>query len=221
MCGRYQLGLAGKNKAFGYRFKVGEQKALDLKDNYNVAPSQVMPVIVKHSPNSIEMMKWGLIPSWSKDGKSLVINARAESVSEKPMYKKLLVTKRCIIPSTGFYEWKKTTDGKQPFYIGLKDHDFLGFAGLYDKWMNQKGEEITTYAIITCQPNKIMSEIHTRMPVILEKSDEESWLDPKNVDKQKLLSLLKPFPDNLMMAYPISTRVNSPTNNDKKLDERI
>ena len=112
MCGRYQLSLAGKNKLFGYRFGVDEIQTSVLKDNYNVAPSEIMPVVVRNSPNSIKLMKWGLIPSWSKDGKSLVINSRAETISEKPMFRKLLKTQRCIIPSTGFYEWKRVTSGR-------------------------------------------------------------------------------------------------------------
>lgn len=221
MCGRYQLGLAGKNKLFGYHFKVDEQQVLNLKDNYNVAPSQKMPVIIKHSPNTIKIMSWGLIPSWSKDGKSLIINARSETINFKPMFKKLLETQRCIIPSTGFYEWKKTSDGKQPFYIGLKDHEFFGFAGLYDIWKNPKREEIYSYVIITCNPNNIMSEIHNRMPVILKKEDEEKWLNPDMVEEERLLTFLKPFRDSLMSAYPISNRVNSPINNDALVDKPI
>lgn len=221
MCGRYQLGLTGKNKLFGYRFRVSEKQTSLLKDNYNVAPSQMMPVIVKHSPNSIQMMTWGLIPSWSKDGKSLVINAREETLNEKPMFKKLLESKRCIIPSTGFYEWKITSDGKQPYYIGLKNHDFFGFAGVYDVWKNHKGEEIYSYAIITCRPNKIMSNIHFRMPVILKKEDEEKWLEPSTKAGIKLRPYLSPLPDNLMTAYPISMRVNSPLNNDPSLNKPI
>lgn len=221
MCGRYQLGLAGKNKLFGYRFGVDEQQALKLKDNYNVAPSQIMPVVVKHSPNTIQMMLWGLIPHWSKDGKSLVINARSETLSVKPMFKKLIETQRCIIPATGFYEWKRTTERKQPFYIGLKDKDFFGFAGLYDVWKNPKGEEIYSYTIITCSPNKTLAEIHNRMPVILKKEDEEKWLNPDTVEEEKLMPLLIPFPDEQMKAYPISLRVNSPANNDENIDKKI
>jgi putative SOS response-associated peptidase YedK len=221
MCGRYQLGLAGKNKLFGYRFKVDEQQTLTLKDNYNIAPSQTMPVIVKHSPNSICMMKWGLIPSWSKDGKSMVINARAETLSEKPMFKNLLKTKRCLIPATGFYEWKKTNDGKQPFYISLKNHELFGFAGLYDIWINPKGEKVFSYTIITCPPNKIMSEIHFRMPVIIEKDNEDRWLDPNNSDESKLLIYLKSYNDDQMVAYPISNKINSPSYNNFDLDKPI
>lgn len=221
MCGRYQLTLAGKNKLFGYHFKINDQQVVHLKDNYNVAPSQQMPVVVKHSPNTLMMMTWGLIPSWSKDGKSLVINARSETLAVKPMFKKLLETQRCIVPSTGFYEWKKTSEGKQPFYIGLKDHGFFGFAGLYDIWKNPMGEEIHTYVIITCNPNYTMSKIHNRMPVILMKEDEEKWLNPDTVEEERLLPYLKPYPDKFLTIYPISNRINSPFNNDSKVDEQI
>jgi putative SOS response-associated peptidase YedK len=221
MCGRYQLALAGKNKLFGYRFGLDEQATLQLKDNYNVAPSQTMPVVVKHSSNSIQMMLWGLIPSWSKDGKSLVINARSETLSVKPMFKKLLETHRCIIPSTGFYEWKKTSEGKQPFYIGLKNHEFFGFAGVYDIWNNPKGEQVYSYVIITCNSNKTISQIHNRMPVILKKEDEEKWLKPDSVEEEKLLPYLKPFPDKLMTAYSISNRVNSSINSNMEIDKPV
>lgn len=220
MCGRYQLGIDDKIKKFGSHFGVDEGQIKIFQSNYNVAPSQIMPVVVKHSPNSILMMKWGLIPSWSKDGKSLVINSRAESLAEKPMFKKLLETQRCIVPSTGFYEWKRSGKVKQPFYIGLKDHDFFGFAGLYDVWKNPKGEKIYSYTIITCEPNKTMSEIHNRMPVILYKEDEGKWLNPDTVEPERLLPLLNPLEDSLMTAYPISKRVNSPTNNDKNIDNK-
>lgn len=221
MCGRYQLALAGKNKLFGYRFKVDRQQTLKIKDSYNIAPSQIQPVVVKHSPNTIRMMTWGLIPAWSKDGRSLTINARAETVSVKPMFKKLLRTQRCLIPATGFYEWKRGPDGKQPFYIGTKDRDFFGFAGLYDVWKDPKDEEIYSYAIITCGPNKTMSEIHNRMPVILNKNDEEDWLNPDTVEPEKLLPFLKSYPDNLMTAYPIYGRINSPANNDSNIDQPL
>jgi len=221
MCGRYQLGLGGKNKLLGYHFGVDEQQSLKLKDNYNVTPSQTMPIIITQSQNRIQMMLWGLIPKWSKDGKSLVINARSETLPIKPMFKKLLETQRCIVPSTGFYEWKKTSEGKRPYYIGIKNHELFGFAGLYDIWQNSQGEEIYSYAIITCNPNYIMSEIHNRMPVILKKDDEEKWLNPDTVEEERLLPYLKPYPDSLMTAYPISDRVNSPQNKDSFIDRPV
>jgi len=214
MCGRYQLGLKGKNKLFGYRFSIDEQQTSKLKDNFNVAPSNIMPIIVKHRSNVLKMMLWGLIPSWSKDGKNLVINARLETLFVKPMFKRVIKTQRCIIPSTGFYEWKKTSEGKQPYFIGLKNSDFFGFAGLYDIWKNSMGKEIYSYSIITCCSNIKLKEIHNRMPVILKKEDETHWLNTNNVKTEELLPFLQPYPENQINAYPISTRVNSPFYND-------
>ena len=221
MCGRYQLGLEGKNKLFGYRFDVDETQISNLSDNYNITPDSVMPTIVRQSPNQLVMMKWGLIPNWSKDGKSLVINARSETIAEKPMFKSLLNKRRCLIPTTGFYEWQKTKTDKIPFFIGLKNKDFFSFAGLYDVWKNHNGEEIKTYVIITCQPNNMMAPIHNRMPVIFSKDEENIWLNKSIVDVDSLVTLLNPLEDEKLIAYPISKRINNPENNDNLLTTSI
>jgi putative SOS response-associated peptidase YedK len=207
MCGRYNLELTDR---FAGRFRVSDRLPINLKSRYNIAPSQNLPAIVSRGSNKMEIMKWGLIPFWSNDGKGVVINARSESVDVKPMFKKLLQFRRCLIPATGFYEWKKNSDGKIPYHIRLKNHDYFAFAGLYDVWKNPKGEEIKTYIIITTYSNKLMRSIHNRMPAILKKENENRWLDPDKTEPDKLTPFLKPYPPNLMEAYPISSKINNP-----------
>lgn len=194
----------------------------ELRATYNAAPSQELPVVVRHSPNSIELMKWGLIPFWAKEPLPYsTINARSETVAEKPTYRKPFKSQRCIIPADGFYEWKKTSDGKQPFYFKLVSGEIFGFAGLYDIWDDKKGNVIKSFTIITTTPNELMEPIHDRMPVILEKDDEDFWLNPDNVETEPLLKLLKPYPAKKMERYPVSKFVNSPKSNGEQLIKPI
>ncbi|MFO0703956.1 MAG: SOS response-associated peptidase [Patescibacteria group bacterium] len=210
MCGRYSLEI---RPDFGDRFMLSNVP-LDLKSHYNIAPSLREPVIVRNSPNRVEMMLWGLIPSWSKDGKPFVINARGETIRYKKMFYRLLKANRCIIPATGFYEWQKTKDGKVPYYFSLKDDSYFSFAGLYDKWVNKAGEEIHSYVIITTEANEIMSPVHDRMPVMFDEKSEDLWLS-KDTNEEDLLAMLTPYPADLMKKHPVSTMVNRPYNDDK------
>jgi len=186
---------------------------IDLKPNYNVAPTQNVPVIVNNG--QLAMFKWGLIPFWAKDpaiGNKL-INARAETVDEKPSFKTILQRKRCLIIADGFYEWKKEGASKRPHRIVLKSKELFGFAGLWDTWMSPSGEIVNSCTIITTTPNELMSVIHNRMPVILSRDSERVWLDQDIVDSNFLKSLLLPYPAELMLAYEVSSFVNSPKNN--------
>ncbi|KKQ01596.1 MAG: hypothetical protein US11_C0006G0038 [Candidatus Roizmanbacteria bacterium GW2011_GWA2_36_23] len=212
MCGRYNLELTER---FSKRFQVNEVPS--MKSRYNIAPSQQLPVIVKHKVRDLKIMKWGLVPFWSKDGKQQLINIRADSAISKPMFTRLIKARRCLVPATGFYEWKRTSDGKIPFLVRLKSQDYFSFAGLYDILKTPEGKEIPAYAIITTEPNDLMSKIHNRMPVILKKQDENNWLNPDNAEIDSLKSLLNPFQAELMEAYPISSRINNPFNDDKEL----
>ncbi len=210
MCGRYEL---PDPKQLKRRFKTSNDLPL-LKPRYNISPTQDLPVIV--SGPTLEVMEWGFIPFWSKEKRG-IINARAESVSEKPAFKKALQTQRCLVPAGGFYEWQQTKEGKVPYFIHLKDRDLFAFAGIYSAWKNPEGKEENTYAIITVDPNELMAPIHNRMPAILKMEDEETWLNPDITEPEKLLSLLYPYPANEMEAYPISKAVNYPKNDDSSI----
>lgn len=188
--------------------------------HYNVAPGYMMPVISKKSPNRAVLMKWGLIPFWAKDPRIgyQMINARAETLKDKPAFRKPLSQFRCLVPANGFYEWKKTQDGKQPFYIRLKSEEMFAFAGLYDQWVDAEGKEIETYTIITTTPNSVVEPIHNRMPAILKKENEEIWLNHQETDINKILALLTPNnTTEEFEAYPVSKAVNKPENDSKDL----
>ena len=216
MCGRYGL-VPGKN--FDERFDI-ENRQEPLSPQYNVAPGSTMPVVVRNSPNHVALMKWGLIPHWSKEPrvKFSTINARAETVSTSPTYRTPFRSRRCLVPASGFYEWQATKDGKQPYFIHLKDESLFAFAGLYDVWRDDEGKELLTYTIITTTPNSLMAPIHNRMPVILKREDEDVWLD-KEADTERLLSLLAPYPAEGLEAYPVSRAVNNPANEGEELIE--
>jgi putative SOS response-associated peptidase YedK len=211
MCGRYTLTNPQK---LSDRFAA--QNELDaLRASWNVAPSQTMPVVTRNSPNRLELMKWGLVPAWSKEPKTKfsTINARVETLSEKPMFRNLVRNRRCIVPASGFYEWKREGEKKTPYYFYLKDTDIFGFAGLYDIWSDGNGGELRTYTVITVPANEVMEPVHDRMPAILSKEAEGYWLDPAFQVPFDLTAMLSPYPANLMQAYPVSDDVNSPRNN--------
>src|SRR5262245_12184656 len=210
MCGRYGI-VPGKN--LEARLEVGHQQE-PLLPSYSVAPGATMPVVVRNSPNRVELMKWGLVPFWAKDPKSSykTINARAETVASSPVFREAFKRRRCLVPVSGFYEWQQTERGKLPYFIRLKDTELFAFAGLYDVWKDAEGKELRTYTIITTTPNELVQPIHNRMPVILHPDDESLWIDPAVNDALSLRSLLKPFPPELMDAYTVSRAVNSPAN---------
>ena len=164
------------------------------------------------------MLEWGLVPSWADDPKQLSrpINARAETVAASPMFRGAFANKRCLIPVSGFYEWKKRDDGKQPYWIGRQDREPFAFAGLWEGWKTPEGETVETCTIITVEPNELISTIHHRMAAILKPDDEATWIDPKSgVDD--LLQLLRPYESDELEAVPVSRAVNSPTRDDPAL----
>jgi len=220
MCGRYTLTTtANFKKRFGI---LGEVPKFDK--SYNISPSTYNPVIVRNSPNSILLMKWGYVPTWSKDKKFSLINIRRETMYEKTYFKNSLKNFRCLIPADGFYEWKRIKledrDEKIPYFFHLEKRKVFSFAGLYSKLSDAEGKPIYTYAIITCPPNSSMQKIHNRMPVILRNEDEDKWLNRKNFDFNNLIDLLIPYDDRLKL-YPVGRGVNNPINDTASLIERI
>ncbi len=212
MCGRFSLSKPKKVKAKDLKIK---QEEVDLlKSRYNIAPSNNIAAILNEKDRHIEPLRWGLIPSWSKDESigQRMINARAETLSEKPSFKGLLNKHRCLILADGFFEWAEATQGKQPYFIHLKSNEPFAFAGLWSHWKSPEGKEIKTCTIVTCAPNALMEKIHNRMPVILDGGARDAWLDPENEAGSDLTKLLRPYPENEMEAYPVSKIVNSPQN---------
>lgn len=223
MCGRFTL-FASFEKILE-EFDI--QRAIEeifYEASYNIAPSQLILSIINDGvKNRMGFLKWGLIPSWAKDEKiaSKMINARSETVNEKPSFKKSFYQRRCIIPMDSFYEWKREGNTKIPMRIKMKDDSLFGVAGLWDTWKTPTGEAIHTCTILTTEPNDLMKEIHDRMPVILPKEQQMIWLNPYNRDEHQLQTLLVPFDKDQMVAYPVSDKVNSPKNNSAELIERI
>lgn len=221
MCGRYSY-YNSKEILIEYKLGPSEdlQIALDLPDNYNVAPSSLMPVIVRgKQAHIVELMEWGLISVWSKtDSAPLkLINARQEGLTEKPMWKRLVKSHRCVVPARGFFEWQKTDTGKQPFFITPKSGDVISFAGLWDEWTDPQGNRVKTYTIITTSPNKEMESIHNRMPAILNDKQMQIWLAPTDLNEDQLHELLKPSPDNTLKTIKVSTKVNNVSNKSEEL----
>jgi putative SOS response-associated peptidase YedK len=217
MCGRYTLRTPVDSLVEAFEI---EEYPSSLTPSYNIAPTQeVAAVVEEDEKRKLEMLRWGLIPSWAKDPAigNKMINARAETVSEKPSFRKAFKVRRCLILADGFYEWQKTDNGKQPYYIKMQDDSPFAFAGLWEIWQNE--EEIRSATIITTDANDLMDEIHHRMPVILPPEDYAMWLDPDFDEKELLTSLLKPYPADAMEAYPVSRRVNKPSNNEPSVVE--
>lgn len=208
MCGRYALwGI----DLLGQHYLIHDP-TLGLRSRFNIAPQSENPVIVAAADgNHLRMMEWGLVPHWTKDLKAArrPINARAETLSDKPMFRSLLSRNRCIIPANGFYEWKKTDHGKEPYFICRSDKGLFGFAGLFDTWQSPDGHEILTYTIITTTSNEILRPIHNRMPVILSPDREAELLSVDSLSTEALGGILVPYPETEMIAYPVSVNVNA------------
>lgn len=209
MCGRYGL-IPGRN--FYKRFST-ENKVEGLKERYNIAPRNIMPVVIKDSNNLIQLMTWGFIPHWAKDPKIgyQMINARSESLLEKPAFRDAFLKQRCLVPVSGFFEWKKEGPEKIPFYIKMKNDSLFAFAGLYDSWIDSQGKEVKSYTIITTLANELVSQIHNRMPAILDRNEENIWLD-RETSIDKLSAVLHSFPGETLISYPVSKLVNNPEN---------
>jgi putative SOS response-associated peptidase YedK len=215
MCGRFTI---GEIKELITRFSIDTPIADMPRPRYNLAPTQDAPIVVRASPNRLVMMRWGLIPFWAKDAKigSRMINARAESLAERPAFRGSLKDRRCLVPTTGFYEWK-AADGKVPYLARVKESRLFAMAGLYDRWKGPSGQEVHSFTIVTTSANELMSPIHDRMPVILSREDEDAWLAPGPLDDATRGRLLRPFPPERMEAYPVSGMVNDLSNDSEEL----
>lgn len=213
MCGRFVL--FSDLKQIQLAFDV-EQTEISVTPSYNIAPTHpVLAVVQRAGANKLETMRWGLIPAWAQDAKigARMINARAETVAEKPSFKRSLQKRRCLIIADGFYEWRTEQKQKVPMYIRRKSNGPLGFAGLYDTWKSPQGETITSCAIITTTANELIQSIHDRMPVILPKAAQQVWLESAHQDMAQLMTLLKPYPAEDMEMRRVSPLVNSPQHN--------
>lgn len=208
MCGRFTLNIPPE-----VLVKVFDlQEIPQLDSRYNIAPSQTV-ASVRHieNHNKLDFLKWGLVPPWSKDLTHSPINVRSESVTEKPTFRHAIKYNRCIIPASGYYEWKTASDAhRQPYYIRHKSGSVLGFAGLWERWIAPDGNEVETCCILTTAANKITKTIHDRMPVILQPDNYNLWLNRNMHDPHELQFLYEPYPPDQMVAYPVPALVNNP-----------
>jgi putative SOS response-associated peptidase YedK len=228
MCGRFGLEF---DDDFYPRFNIGNI-LYDFASRYNIAPGQMVPVI-RNQPmyhtvhgrnqdeNIAELMRWGLVPFWAKDPKIgyKMINAKAETIAEKPSFRSAFKRNRVLIPATNFYEWKKTSDKKIPYFIGLKNQKYFSFAGLAESWTDPAGKVLNTFTIITKPANKVIGKIHDRMPVILDPDEEGEWL--KGGDESFLKKILMSGNEGNFDIYQISDEVNSPGNDNKQLIRKV
>lgn len=220
MCGRYNLITDGQ----------ALMDAFDLinlilwEPHYNIAPAQNIPAVrqVEEGREGV-LLRWGLIPRWAKGEKFgyRTINARAETVAEKPAFRDAFRKRRCLIPATGFYEWQKLNNHKQPYNIRIKDREVFAFGGLWDQWRSPEGKEIRSCTIIVTDANELLRPIHDRIPVILDPLDYDLWLDKALRDAETLKPLLRPYSAEKMECWPVSSRVGNPANDDPTLIEPL
>lgn len=221
MCGRFTL--TADQDSFENRFSL-TRFDLGWVPSFNIAPTQeVLTVTNDGSENRPELMRWGLVPSWAKDPKigNRMINARSETLAEKPSFRTAFKRRRCLIPADGFYEWKREGKAKKPMLITANPGGLFAFAGLWETWKQPDDSWLLTCAIITTSANEFMKSIHDRMPVILPRESEASWLDPEEQDTAILSELLLPYDSDRMEAYEVSTLVNSPRNNFPEVIEPV
>lgn len=212
MCGRYSL--EAKSKDIVEAFALSE--AIAITPRYNIAPTQTAPVVRLDRETGgcrLDMIRWGLTPRWAK-GPRPIINARSETIAQKPSFRSAFRRRRCLVPATGFFEWQKLGSAKQPFYIRLRDRGVFAFAGIWDRSESSDGGQVECFAILTTTPNRTMAPIHNRMPVILDRAACERWLDQEVESAEPLADLLGSASDDLLEAYPVSSRVNSPAHDD-------
>ncbi len=217
MCGRYRL--ARRKQIVEEYFETAADEQEDWSPRYNIAPTQSVPVVRQHPKQPIRqlsMMRWGLIPSWAKDnsGAASMINARSETAATKPAFRDALKSRRCLIPADGFYEWKRDGKIKQPYCFEVRGGGLFALAGIWDRWKDLSGNWLNTCSILTTIPNAVTSAVHNRMPVILDPSSYDFWLDPGMANVDAVCEMLKPYDARLMRCYPVSQRVNSAVNDD-------
>jgi putative SOS response-associated peptidase YedK len=227
MCGRFTLFHSEEDLLDHFEASRASNENEAIGPRYNIAPSQGIIAVREREGRQLEHLQWGLIPAWAKDFKRPLINVRADTLAEKPYFRTALSKRRCIIPASGFYEWKEAESpkeggnpkgadnpkegGKTPVYFRRAGGELLGFAGVWEQREDADGSPLITCAIITTEPNSLVGMVHNRMPVILPQTDEHLWLDASVTDTAELLPLLSPYAEELE-AYPVSRRVNAPAN---------
>jgi len=221
MCGRFAQ--RSDPKRLAQEFKVAEVPPVEAR--YNVAPTQKI-LAVRQSATGREMtfFKWGLVPAWAKDTSmgARLINARSETVREKPSFREAFKRRRCVIPADGFYEWRREGSKKQPFFFRMRDERPFGFAGLWERWeMEGRDQAINSCTILTTEANEVLRPMHDRMPVILHPDDYSLWLEGDERERALLGELLRPYPAGEMIGYPVSALVNSPGNKGAELIEEV
>jgi len=222
MCGRFTLITPAE--ALAEQFQLFEIPS--LAPRYNIAPTQPVAAVRRvpgDGQRELVLLRWGLVPFWAKDPGigARMINARSETVAEKPAFRAAFRRRRCLVPADGFYEWRRLERGKQPFYVRLRDERPFAFAGLWEHWEGPDETAIDSCTLLTTEPNDLIRPVHSRMPVILSPKDYDLWLDP-GVQKAELLQpLLRPYPSEGMLAYPISTWVNKPKNDSPRCIEPL
>lgn len=228
MCGRFTL----RDPAIlAERFQAQLDVEGELPARFNIAPTQTVPIVVDDpAGRRIQLARWGLIPSWAKDPGvgARLINARAETLAEKPSFRAALRSRRCLVPADGFFEWQKVAGRSTPFFIHRRDHGLFAFAGLYEHWRDPSGQSITSCTIITTEPNATLaaggpggSRIHDRMPAILPPEDEGQWLDPAAGETDHWRQLLRPYPAEWLEVYAVAPLVNRPGNDTPALVARV
>ena len=214
MCGRYELHTHPAAIALAF----GLAHPPDIHPRYNIAPMQDVPIVRVNASGDRELVqvRWGFVPRWARDPSigHRMINARSETAFEKSAFRNAFRRHRCLLPASGFYEWKPMPWGKQPLHVGLKDDGPLGFAGLYERWLSPEGEVLDTCTILTTEANALLRDAHDRMPVIVPRDDYARWLDLADASVD---DLLRPYPPEEMTVYPVSSRVNAVRNDDPSL----
>lgn len=224
MCGRFTLALEHERLLLQYGFADVD---FSFRPRYNIAPMQASPVVaIDDGRRVMQLMRWGLVPSWSKDETigNRLINARAETVREKPSFRASFKRRRCLVPATGYFEWKElpgslpTKKLKAPMYFTIREGEPFSFAGLWDTWERFDGKKLATFTIITTEPNALAAQVHNRMPVILPRSGESTWLEG---DDESAASLLRSYPETDLSVYEVSKMVNSPRNDSPECIARV
>ncbi|WP_251330230.1 SOS response-associated peptidase [Haloplanus pelagicus] len=228
MCGRYTLFTSAERLAA--RFGTATP---DLEPRYNCAPGQTLPVVTGADPDRMRRQQWGLVPSWADEASTDLINARAETLPEKPSFADAFERRRCLVPADGFYEWVNHSSGKQPYRVAFEDDRPFAMAGIWSRWkppsrqtglgefghgdVSEDPEPMESFAVVTTEPNDLVADLHHRMAVVLEPDEESTWL---HGSIEEARALLDPYPDDELIAYPVSSQVNDPRNDSAALIER-
>lgn len=223
MCGRYYRSSDKQKIAEAFALDDLDSLVLETSPSYNISPTSKQPVIVESrdtGERELQIMRWGMIPSWVKDPKQIglsTINAKCETLMEKPMWRTPFEKRRCLVPANGFYEWQKVdAKTKQPFAFSLSDGQMFAFAGVWEHWKSPDGQGLDTYAILTTEPNELTAHVHNRIPVIIKPGDYSRWLH-RDDSAQPPIDLLRPYDADLMTSWKVDANVGNVRNNEAGL----